>query len=70
MNKYFIDYRAVDKDDNDIYTDDVIIYAANTIEALDKLDAMLYPDHIFTVDYIGLVKGGDCEDIEIFKRGD
>lgn len=68
VNKYFIDYRAVDKDDNDIYTDDVIIYAANPIEALDKLDAMLYPDHIFTVDYIGLVKGGDCEDV--FNRGD
>lgn len=68
VNKYFIDYRAADKDDNDIYTDDVILYAANPIEALDKLDAMLSPDHIFTVDYIGLVKGGDCEDV--FNRGD
>lgn len=68
VNKYFIDYRAMDNDENDIYTDDVIIYAANPIEALDKLDASLYPDHIFTVDYIGLVKGSDCEDI--FKRGD
>lgn len=68
VNKYFIDYRATDKDENYIYTDSDIISAANPIEAFQKLNAMLYPDHIFTVDYMGLVKDGDCEDT--FKRGD
>ena len=68
VNKYFIDYRAADKDENDIYTDDAIISAANPIVAFQKLNAMLYPDHILTVDYMGLVEGGDCKDI--FKGGD
>lgn len=63
VNKYFIDYRAADKDENDIYTDDAIISAANPIEAFQKLNAMLYPDHIITVDYMGLIKDDDVIDL-------
>lgn len=52
VDKFFIDYIAVDKNDNAIIVDNCIIKAKSRIEALLKLSARIYPAQLIKVKYI------------------
>lgn len=52
VDKFFIDYIAVNKDDNTILIDNCIIKAKSRIEALLKLSARIYPAQLVKVKYI------------------
>ena len=58
---YFIDYTATEGDE--IITDSDLIMASTPFIALQKLYDLLLPETILSIEYIGEIKNGDCEDI-------